>query len=102
MTITPTSNIENLDVSSLSPFGVLFVDNPANRELRSLSGGTNGDVVVLAHISANDLKIKDPDTYNGQQIETPGSADRTLIDYGGCTLVYNSDKDLWFATGLYY
>jgi len=102
MTVTTSNHIENLDVSSLSPFGVLFVDNTSNKELKSLSGGTDGDVIILVHISDNDLKIKNPASYTGQEIQTPGDADRTLMDYGGCTLVYNSSLGFWVAIGLYY
>ena len=102
MTIEPTSNIENLDVSSLSPLGVLFVNNASNRELRSLAGGVDGDIIHLIHLSLNNLKIKNPDSYSGQSIATPGDADRTLMDYGGCTLVYSSLLGYWVATGLYY
>lgn len=102
MTVTTGDHIENLDVSSLSPSGVLFVNTTANKELKSLSGGIDGDVVHLVHTSNNDLKIKNPDSYTGQEIQTPGDADRTLIDYGGCTLVYNDTLGYWVATGLYY
>jgi len=102
MTVTTGDHIENLDVSSLSPMGVLFVNNTANKELKSLAGGIDGDIVHLVHISTNDLKIKDPDSYAGQQIETPGGADRVIGDYGGCTLVYSSSLGYWVATGLYF
>ena len=102
MTVTPTAHIENLDVSSLSPFGILFVDNTVNYELKSLAGGSDGDVIQLVHINTGDLKLKRSDGYTGQQLQMPNDADDTLTKYGGCTLVYNSSKGYWFVTGLYY
>jgi len=102
MEIEPTSNIENLDVSSLSPSGILFVNNASNRELRSLAGGIDGDIVNLVHISNADLKIKDPNGYTGQQMMPPGDMDRTMQDYGGCVLVYSATLGQWVVTGLYY
>jgi len=102
MEIEPTSNIENLDVSSLSPSGVLFVNNATNRELRSLADGIDGDIIHLVHLSNADLKIKDPDGYTGQQIMPPGDSDRIMQDYGGCILVYSATLGQWVVTGLYY
>ncbi len=102
LTIAPTANIENYDVSSLSPVGTLFVNNDANREIRSLAGGVHGDIVHVVHLTTHDLKFKRSDSYTGQQIQMPNNADDIFNIYGGCTLIYNGDTGYWHATGVYY
>lgn len=102
MTIAPSATVESLDVSSLSPVGILFFNNPINIELRSLAGGVDGDIIHLVHGTLGDLKLKKSDSFPGQQLQMPNDADDTLTKYGGCSLIYNATAGYWFVTGLYY
>ncbi len=101
MNHSATANIDGLDVSSLSPLGVLFVSMTADRELKSLDGGTNGDIIHVVNLSAQRLKLKN-DSGSDEKIRCPGTGaglDINLEDYGGCTLVYNSVSDYWHVVG---
>jgi len=102
ITVMPTSNIENLDVSSLSPVGTLFINNTSPRELKSLAGGINGDIVHLVHLTDKSLKLKRDDSYTGQMMRMPDNADDTFNKYGGCTLIFNSTTGFWHVIGVFY
>lgn len=99
LTVTADENIENLDVSSLGATGILYTNIAGNRELRSLSGGVNNQVIIVVNLAASTVKVKHL-TGVGQQIHTEGGADKTFGDYGGCTLVYNSSVGVWTAAGI--
>lgn len=86
MEYSTDANIDNLDVSSIAPHGILYSSIPANRELRSLAGGVDNQVVHIVNLSTNTIKAKHL-TGAGQQIYTEGAGDKTFGDYGGCTLI---------------
>ncbi len=93
------SHIDGLDVSPLSPFGVLYITQSADKELKSLSGGSNGDVIHLIHDSTKRLKVKH-DNGSSQKIKTPNCVDANISDCGGCTLVYNSTSGYWHVVAI--
>ena len=96
---TTDANIDNVDVSSLFPTGILNVDIAGNREFRSLAGGVDSQVVIVANLGTNTLKAKN-ETGVGQQVRTEGATDKTIGDFGGFTLVYNASKGYWYMTSL--
>jgi hypothetical protein len=99
ITYTGTANIDGLDVSSLSPSGILWINSTADIELRSLQGGVNNQVVRVINMTLKKLRFKiDTGTY--QKIYTEGAADIIADKYGGQGLVYNSDSGHWHYVGV--
>lgn len=99
ITITADENIDGVDVSSLAPQGILYTNIIGNRELRSLQGGVDNQVIIVTNIAAATIKVKH-ETGTYQLIRTEGASDKTFGDYGGCTLVYNATAGYWFITGI--
>ncbi len=101
MNHTAAVNIDGLDVSSLSPLGTLFLTLTADRELKSLDGGTNGDIIHVVNLSEKKLKLKN-NSGTDEKIRNPGTGsglDIDLDDYGGCTLVFNATSGYWHVVG---
>lgn len=96
---TTDANIDGFDVSSIAPYGILYVNTASNRELRSLTGGVDDQLLVVCNIATSDLKIKHQ-TGTYQQIRVENAADKTIGDYGGTTLVYNATEGYWFTVGI--
>ncbi len=99
ITYTTNSHIDGLDVSTLSPHGILFIDTGANRELKSLTGGVDKQMITVVNLDTSNLKIKN-NMGIGQKLRVEGNAERTIGDFGGCTLVYSSSKGYWYVVGI--
>ncbi len=97
--ITVNANIDGVDVSSLSPQGILYTNMSSNRELRSLVGGIDNQIVNVVNLAENNIKVKN-NTGSFQKIRTEGGVDKTFGDYGGCTLIYNATSGYWFLCGI--
>lgn len=97
MTRSTDANIDNLDVSSIAPVGILYTNMAGNRELRSLAGGTDGQIVILVNIIDSTIKVKHQ-SGAGQMIRTEGATDKTFGNYGGTRFVYHATTGYWYMS----
>lgn len=95
LTYTTNANIDGLDVTTLAPVGILFIDLPQNREIRSLTGGVDGQIVKIVNLTTFNFKAKhEAGTF--QMIRCEGETDKTAGGYGGFELVYNAATGYWY------
>lgn len=99
MTHSVDANIDGLDVSSIAPQGILYTNMAGNRELRSLAGGVDGQMVTIVNIIDSTIKVKH-ETGISQMIRTEGAADKTFGNYGGATFVYHASTGYWYIVGI--
>lgn len=95
ITYTTDANIDGVDVSSLAPHGILYIDISSNREFRSVSAGIDGQKVTVINLGTNTIKAKN-ETGTYQQMRTEGGTDKTFGDFGGFSMIYNSSKGYWY------
>ncbi len=90
------TNVDDFDVSSIAPAGVLFVNNTTEiLYLRGFSNGVAGQIIYITKIATNDLTIVDNATAGTQKINGSGGNDKTIQTTGGAILV--CDGTAWYV-----
>ncbi len=97
LTYSGSSHLDNYDVTSIAPTGILFMSNTSNVELKSLKDGVNKQIIFMVKTNANDVKIKDT-TGAGQEFLLPGGSDTNINSYGGATLI--CDGTNWYVSSV--
>lgn len=96
---TTNAHIDGIDVSIAYPVGILMINTGSNREIKSFTGGLDGQILHIVNADDNDIKYKHQNgTY--QKLRVEGKADKTQNDYGGATLVYNGTEGYWYVIGI--
>jgi len=99
LTVTANANIDSLDITSLAPDGILFIDIVQNRDVKSFLGGVDGQRITISNLSVNNVKLKFENGID-EMFRTEGGVDQTVGDYGGFTVIYHAASGFWYATGI--
>ena len=99
LTYTTNANVDSLNVSSIAPNGILFLNIATNKEFRSLANGIDKQKITVVNLATQTIKIKN-ETGTGQMVRVEGSADRTLGNYGGFDLIYHASTGYWYVSSV--
>ena len=96
---TGTSDIDGLDVTTLYPSGILWVDSTADIAVRSLLNGQDKQIIRVISLSLKKTRISN-NVGTADPIMVEGNADVIADKYGGATLIYNASKGNWYFIGI--
>ena len=96
---TGTSDIDGLDVTTLYPSGILWIDSTADVAVKSLLNGQDKQIIKVVSLSLKKTRISN-NTGVADPIMVEGNADVIADKYGGATLIYNASKGNWYFIGI--
>ena len=96
---TGTSDIDGMDISTLYPTGILWIDSTADIAVKSLLNGQDKQIIKVVSLSLKKTRISN-DTGVSESIMVEGNADVIADKYGGATLIFNASKGNWYFIGI--
>ena len=96
---TGTSDIDGLDVSTLYPEGILWIDSTSDIAVKSLLNGQDKQRIQVVSLSLKKTRISN-NTGAAESIMVEGNADVIADKYGGATLIFNASKGNWYFIGI--
>ncbi len=92
-------HIDGMDISTLYPKGILWVDSIADINLQSLQNGQDKQIIHVINLSLKKVRFENNNgTYDSIIVE--GNADLIADKYGGGTIIYNASKGNWYLAAI--